>query len=271
LNTDTGSHIPTGPTARRPVQARQLSARVVSTAQVMPGVYLLWLWAPYITELCTPGQFVMVRCGGGLEPLLRRPLSIHRTASEEQIALLFSVVGRGTFLLSQQPEGGEVDLLGPLGNGFSLDSGSRRVLLIAGGMGIAPLVFLADEAARRGLEVVLLMGAATADCLYPGSLLPSSVTVVKATEDGSAGRRGQVTDVIDGPAGQADQVFACGPMSMYQAMIARESLRGRSVQVSLEVAMACGLGACYGCSIKTRKGLRQVCRDGPVFELEDLF
>jgi len=236
----------------------------------MPGVYLFWLRAPQIAEVAQPGQFVMVRCGNGHQPLLRRPLSIHRIAGGEQIALLFSVVGQGTSLLSQYREGDRLDLLGPLGNGFSLYPDSGKLLLIAGGVGIAPLVFLADKALDQGQAVVLLAGSATASLLYPQSLLPSAIEFVTATEDGSGGREGMVTDFLAEFVSQADQVFACGPLCMYQVMAARPLHGPKSVQVCLETAMACGLGACYGCTIKTRKGLRQVCRDGPVFELHDI-
>ena len=249
---------------------KQISAPVVSRTELMPGVYLFWLRAPQIAEVAQPGQFVMVRCGDGPQPLLRRPLSIHRIADGEQVALLFSVVGQGTSLLSQYREGGKVDLLGPLGNGFSLHPGSGKLLLVAGGVGIAPLVFLTDKALDQGRAVVLLAGSATASLLYPRSLLPSAVDLVTATEDGSEGRKGMATDFLDEFVNQADQVFACGPQSMYQVMAARSLHGPKSVQLCLETAMACGLGACYGCTVKTKGGLQQVCRDGPVFELDDI-
>ncbi len=249
---------------------KKVSARIIAKTELMPDVHLVWLRAPEIAEVCRPGQFVMVRCEDGHDPLLRRPFSIHRVAGGDQIALLFSVVGRGSLLLSQYKEGDNLDLLGPLGNGFALLPGTGKLLLAAGGMGIAPLVFLADHVLDQGLEVVLLSGSSGASCVYPRSLLPSSVDVIVATEDGSVGRRGLVTDLIADSMNKVDQVFACGPVSMYQSMSAHGSLRGRSVQISLEIAMGCGLGACYGCTIRTRSGLRQVCSDGPVFELDDI-
>ncbi len=249
---------------------KQLFVPVVSNTKVMPGIYLLWLQAPEIASAARPGQFVMVRCGDGLDPLLRRPLSIHRVADKGQIALLFSVVGRGTEWLSQCQEGDSLDLLGPLGRGFSAPPPSRRLLLVAGGIGIAPLVFAAEKALREGCSPTLLMGAQNASSLYPGSLLPSSIGLITATEDGSEGKRGMVTDFIADFIDQADQILACGPTSMYQAIAAQRQLEGKSVQVSLEVRMGCGRGVCYGCTIKTKKGLRQVCQDGPVFELGEI-
>jgi dihydroorotate dehydrogenase electron transfer subunit len=249
---------------------RQVVAPVISNTEVMPDTHLLWLQAPEITKVAQPGQFVMVRCGDSPDLLLRRPFSIHRVAHGGQIALLFNIVGRGTEWLSQCQKGDSLDLLGPLGKSFSLPSGSRRLLLVAGGIGIAPLVFLAEKGLNQGGSVTLLMGASNASLLYPRSLLPPSIDLVTATEDGSEGRRGMVTELISDFINQADQVFACGPASMYQSMAAQSCLKGRPVQISLEVRMGCGLGACYGCTIKTKKGLQQVCRDGPVFELADI-
>jgi len=236
----------------------------------MPGVYLLWLQAPEIAKIAQPGQFVMVRCGDSHDPLLRRPFSIHRVADAGQIALLFNIVGQGTDWLAQCQEGDFLDLLGPLGKGFSLQSASRRFLLIAGGIGIAPLFFLAEKALSQGGSITLLMGADSASLLYPRSLLPRSINFVTATEDGSEGRRGVVTELIGDFIDQIDQLFACGPTSMYQSIADQPYLKGKPVQVSLEVMMGCGLGACYGCTIKTGLGLQQVCRDGPVFELDDI-
>jgi len=249
---------------------KQVLAPITSNDEILPDTHLLWLQAPEIAKVAQPGQFVMVRCGDSHDLLLRRPFSIHRVAHGGQIALLFNIVGRGTEWLSQCQKGDSLDLLGPLGQSFSLQSASRRLLLVAGGIGIAPLVFLAEKGLNQGGSITLLMGASNASLLYPRSLLPPLIDLVTATEDGSEGRRGMVTELISDFINQADQVFACGPASMYQSMAAQSCLKGRPVQISLEVRMGCGLGACYGCTIKTRRGLQQVCRDGPVFELADI-
>jgi dihydroorotate dehydrogenase electron transfer subunit len=121
-----------------------------------------------------------------------------------------------------------------------------------------------------GRTVTVLLGAGKATQLCPGSQLPTGISIVKGTEDGSEGRKGLVTQIVSDFVGQADQVFACGPAAMYKAMTKLDCLRGKSVQVSLEERMACGVGACYGCTVKTRMGLRQVCQDGPVFDLADI-
>ncbi len=249
---------------------KQARAIVLSNAEVMPQVCLLWLEAPEIAALARPGQFVMVRCGAGYDPLLRRPFSVHRVARSGRVALLFGVVGRGTGWLSRREEGDTVDLLGPLGNGFSIRPAARSLLLLAGGIGVAPLVFLAEVALEAGHEVTLLIGTRTAAGLYPGTLLPSKAKLVLVTEDGSDGVQGMVVDHIDAYVGQAEQVFACGPVAMYRSMAVMQCLTRKRVQVSLETTMGCGLGACYGCAARTTKGTRMVCHDGPVFELGDV-
>jgi dihydroorotate dehydrogenase electron transfer subunit len=235
----------------------------------MPGVYLIWLESPGIASLAQPGQFVMVGCGP--ESLLRRPLSVHRTSEDKtRLALMFAVVGKGTNWLARRQAGDKVDLLGPLGNGFTIQPTTRNVLLIAGGIGIAPLCFLAQEAKKKSGSVALLLGAATSAQLCPDKLLPDDTECITATEDGTAGRKGMITECLPELSGRADQVFACGPTAMYRELVSGGLLRTKPVQISLEVRMACGLGVCYGCAVKTKKGLKQVCQDGPVFELDDI-
>ncbi|MFC1957844.1 dihydroorotate dehydrogenase electron transfer subunit [Chloroflexota bacterium] len=246
---------------------KQIIAPVIACSEVMPGVYLIWLEAPEIASIAKPGQFVMVRCGE--DALLRRPLSIHQVDGNK-VALLFNVVGKGTHWLSQYQAGDNIDLLGPMGNGFSIQSDSRNLLLVAGGIGTAPFNLLIKEALRSKCSVTLLLGAQTEAQLYPENLLPLGIKLVTATEDGTAGRKGMVTDLLPDFTGWADQVFACGPLPMYKAMAQMPELKGKPVQVSLEVRMGCGRGVCYSCTVKTKNGLKQVCRDGPVFDLNDI-
>jgi dihydroorotate dehydrogenase electron transfer subunit len=210
----------------------------------------------------------MVRCEDGEEFQLRRPFSIHQLDGK-RFALLFNIVGRGTHWLSQRKTGENLDILGPLGNSYSIYPDSKKLLLLAGGIGIAPLRFLADEAVKRGLSVTLLCGTPTRH-RYPPERLPPEIELVTVTEDGSIGKKGMITDLLPDFIDRADQVFACGPLPMYKAMAQMPELRDRPVQISLEVRMGCGLGVCYGCTIKTKNGLRQVCRDGPVFKLDDI-
>ncbi len=251
---------------------KQVTASVISNNEVMPGVHLTWLESPQIASTAQPGQFVMVRCGEGFEHPLRRPLSIHQIADGSKLALLFNVVGKGTHWLAQCQVGDNIDLLGPLGNSYSIHPESHKLLLLAGGIGIAPLRFLAQQALNQGCSVRLLLGASTANQLYLRRFLPPEAELIITTEDGTAGKKGMITDLLPDFADWAYQIFTCGPTLMYRVMAARNQqlLKARSIQVCLEVRMGCGRGVCYGCTHKTKGGLKQVCTDGPVFDLYDV-
>jgi len=262
---------------------KQISAEVISKRQILPRLsrtqgrtilssQIIWLRCPEIAQEAQPGQFVMVRCGE--ECILPRPFSIHQLDNKGDMALFFAVWedGKGTNWLSQRHIGDTVELFGPLGNGFSIHPDSQNLLLVAGGIGIAPLRFLAQEALNQGDSVTLLLGASNANQLYPRHLLPTEVKLITTTEDGTNGQKGMITDLLPDFIGWADQVFACGPTTMYRDMANKYHpfLKDKSVQVSLEMRMGCGLGVCYGCTVKTKSGLRQVCKDGPVFDLDDV-
>ena len=275
---------------------RQSLCTITSNVGIMPGVNLMWIEAPDMAATAQPGQFVTVRCG---DSILRRPFSIHQVviasqAKQSRLALLFKVLGKGTLWLSQRHEGDKVDLLGPLGRGFSIPSviarrevprQSRNLLLVSGGIGIAPLIFLLQRTMPQH-RVRLICGASTGKELYAFPPLPNGVQFIPVTEDGSVGRKGLASDVLPDFLDWADQIYACGPVGMYEAMSKYlhplSSLRAKALsvakgqrsnlkcQVSLELRMGCGIGACYGCSINTKKGLKKVCCDGPVFELDDI-
>jgi dihydroorotate dehydrogenase electron transfer subunit len=270
---------------------KQSLASLTTSREVIPGIHLIWLESPDIASTAQPGQFVMVRCGEDNELLLRRPLSIHQVdTTKTKLALLFNVVGKGTLWLSQRKAGDSIDLFGPLGNGFSIKPNSKNLLLVAGGMGIAPLHFLAERAKSQGYMVHFHEAVNTAGQLMLDALSPRYVRVpysgapaaaalygradtiagTASTADGSAFIKGLATVCVPGLADWADQIFACGPVPMYKAMAQMKELKEKPVQVSLEMRMGCGLGVCYGCTVKTRSGLKQVCKDGPVFELSDL-
>jgi dihydroorotate dehydrogenase electron transfer subunit len=273
---------------------KQTLCSVASNVEVMPGVYLMWIEAPHVAAAAQPGQFVTVRCK---DFMLRRPFSVHQSSpltcspydssrragedpGEGEIAILFRVAGKGTLWLSQRQAGEKIDILGPLGKGFTIRPESKNLLLVAGGIGIAPLVLMVQQVSPHH-QVTLIQGAGTAAQLYLGSrqltaISHQRVQVVPVTEDGSTGRKGMATDILPDFLDWADQVYACGPIDMYKTM-AEMSLRAKKnnlklekCQVSLEVRMGCGFGACYGCTINTKKGLKRVCRDGPVFELDDI-
>lgn len=249
---------------------KQTLSHVISNEEVAPGTHLLWLESARIATIARPGQFVMANCGS--DTLLRRPISVHQVDGTKA-ALLFFVIGRGTQWLSERKAGDEINILGPLGNGFTIQPSAKNIMLVAGGIGLAPLAFLADVAVSEGIGVTLLVGASSAvhlTGLLTGGVLPANINIMKTTDDGSDGLKGMVTDLIANQVDRTDQVFACGPVPMYKAMSRMPELKNKPVDVSLEVRMGCGLGICYGCTIKTRQGLKQVCRDGPVFTLNNI-
>jgi dihydroorotate dehydrogenase electron transfer subunit len=249
----------------------QQLAPIISNREVMPGTFLMWIESPQIAAESKPGQFAMISCGAENKLLLRRPISIYQV-NGTSLAILFTEVGAGTAWLGRLSIGDKVDILGPLGNGFSVEAGTKRLLLVAGGMGIAPLCFLAQEALSKSYEVRILAGARTACQICPGALIPAACEVFPVTEDGTAGAKGLVTGLLPDHVQWADQIFICGPLPMFKAIAKNYSrdMQEKSVQASLEVRMGCGLGFCYACTIKTRQGLQQVCKQGPVFDFKDI-
>lgn len=249
---------------------KQIDASVISNREALPGVFLLWLDAKQIAAEAKPGQFVMVGCGG--DTILPRPFSIHQIDSSK-VALLIAAVGKGSEWLSKRQVGDSVNIFGPLGNGFSISVGSKNLLLVAGGIGISPLLFLADRARSEGYSVKGIRGANAASQLLPNEFLPQYQMVWPAatTLVGDKGTiKGLVTDILPEYVKKTDQIFACGPLPMYRTMSKMKALKNKSVQVSLEIVMGCGRGVCYGCTIKTKTGLKKVCEDGPVFEMKDI-
>ena len=246
-----------------------------------------------------PGQFLMLRTADLIagadvapeaaaladDPLLPRAMSYHRVRDSEygkQFSILYDVVGRGTAWLARRQPGDLVYGWGPLGRGYSLRNAGQNLLLVGGGIGIAPLLWLADEAVSKGMSVVLLDGARDAAGVFPAELVPSEVEVAVTTQDGSMGRQGLVTDVFLDYFEWADTVYVCGPNPMFVALAnlirAYEGpTRGRMrrvkpVQALLESQMGCGTGICYGCAVFDRRGNpRLVCKEGPRFELRDIW
>jgi dihydroorotate dehydrogenase electron transfer subunit len=216
-----------------------------------------------------PGQFVMVDCGKKFT--LRRPLSFH-SATDINFSLLVKNIGKGTSELSQLQTGDGLSVLLPLGNWFTINPASRKVLLVAGGIGVAPLYYLASQTLKKGINTALLMGSPTEKHLYPRRLLPDRLDFIAVTEDGSSGKKGMVTEVIKDYLDDADQVFVCGPLNMYKTLfnVFKSSNFKNNIQVSLEARMGCGFGVCNGCTIKTKGGLKKVCTDGPVFEFSEV-
>jgi dihydroorotate dehydrogenase electron transfer subunit len=265
-------------------------ARVTENERLYGDTHVTWFAAPEVARGATPGQFVMLRCAeppargesppaaAALpdDPLLPRPMSIHRLRPGPdgvEWSILYDVVGRGTAWLASRQAGDFVFAWGPLGHGYTVERTSQHLLLVAGGVGVAPLVWLADEAVRDGKSVMIVLGARTAEQVFPPSLLPQEVEVVVTTEDGSLGKQGLATEAFVEHVEWCDQAFACGPNAMFRAMadVMRRNRMRRPVQVLLEEGMGCGTGICYGCAVETKRGMRLVCKDGPMFELREAF
>lgn len=226
--------------------------------------YLLRIDYPGINTV--PGQFANIRIGPQTDPLLRRPFSIHNQ-SGDTIEILFKAVGRGTRLLKEST-GGAVDLLAPLGRGFTLiESGS--VLLIGGGVGNAPLYYLASRLREKGNHITYLYGSKSSEFVYLKDRYDSlSDEFILATDDGTDGRRGLITDFIGEIIARRtfDIVYLCGPTAMMQKTVALLRDNPAPVEASIENYFGCGFGVCYGCSVETTEGLKRACIDGPVFD-----
>ena len=233
---------------------------------------LLELAAPEIAARAVPGQFVQVLCGDDSPRVLRRPYSIFY-AAEGLVSLLVKPVGKGSRWLAERRRGDVLDLVGPLGKGFEVEGG--EVGLVAGGTGIAPLYFLAARLAGSGGKPRLFWGMESGGEFedLPRELERSMGANV-ATMDGSLGKAGSVLDALP-PWGDTGfrALCACGPLGMLRALRRYCDEGGIPLQVSLEERMACGVGACQGCAVPVKEdppGYRMVCRDGPVFDAEDL-
>lgn len=275
-------------------------AEVIRHEQPWPSLHLLELRAPRIAAEAAPGQFVHVKAApvagpGALavqlpapsHPLLRRPLSVHDTdASTGTLSLLFKVKGTGTSILASTKAGSVIDILGPMGRGFTLPPAapSGPYLLVGGGVGVAPLVFLAKALAASAPgpapaagpgHVTVLFGAASSgeiEAAMPGLRTAGCRTIV-STLDGSAGARGLVTDILAHCGVEPGFIYACGPEPMMAAVSSYASARGIPGEVSLEEHMACGVGACLGCAreltapASPERRYAKVCKDGPVFAM----
>jgi dihydroorotate dehydrogenase electron transfer subunit len=253
----------------------QAEAEIVENREVGPGYYKLILYSPEITGKSAPGQFLQIRCNQNYSPLLRRPFSIHRILETSSLEILYKKVGKGTELLRQKKPKEKLDILGPLGNGFKIPEGLKSALLVAGGMGVAPLLALAEELRRKEGKVHLLIGAKRKDSLLCEKEFKDLGCQMKlSTEDGSAGFKGTVTALLADFLSTGDHrpstIYACGPRGMLKEVSGIAKEEGLSCQVSLEEYMACGVGACLGCPVKTKSGYKMVCKEGPVFSGQEV-
>jgi dihydroorotate dehydrogenase electron transfer subunit len=218
-----------------------------------------------------PGQFAQVRVDGSQETFLRRPISIHDVDYEKNtFKLLIQIVGKGTETLSRLNTGDSINLIYPLGNSFSVPSSDDKVLLVGGGCGIAPLLFLARFLKSNSVIPDILLGFRSSERIIEYEEYEKTGNVYITTEDGSVGEKGYVTRHSILSAKKYDGIYCCGPDSMMKAIARYSRERGIACEVSLENLMACGIGACLCCIVDTVKGNLCTCTDGPIFNINDL-
>ena len=255
----------------------QSAGKVISNIKVKPGYFLMGIRCPSIAKKAKPGQFLTIRCGSdsATTPLLRRPFGFHRI-SASGFEILCEIVGKGTRFLSGLKPGDKVDILGPLGNGFSVRKGDKNFIIVAGGIGVAPLASLAESLTRiKKAEVYAIIGARTKNALLCADHFNDiGIKTMIATDDGSYGKRCFATDILNEflkiKRGFRPTIFACGPEPMLKAITHIAEKRGLECYASLEENIACGVGACLGCAIRTRSGYKLVCKDGPVFDIKEI-
>lgn len=261
--------------------------QVLENRGVAPGHFLLTIRLPLSFATPNPGQFVMIRNPDRDEPLLPRPISVYGFRREEGhtiMNLLCLVAGRGTSLFARLNRGGTLAVLGPLGRGFSIGPDVRQLILVAGGVGAAPLSFLIQdgsllETGSGKRQVTAYLGAGTAELLTGLNSFQGFCDLRTCTDDGSSGYHGTVTELLAVDLSDYDAkstlILACGPGAMIRSL--ELLLRGTRIrcQISLEERMACGVGACLGCAVAVKEGqgqtgYRKVCHDGPVFDIGEI-
>lgn len=259
---------------------QQATVKVLSNRYISSGCYRLVVKSPSSFLQATPGQFVNVRIDNdnGLRPLLRRPFSINDITSQG-IKIIYKIVGKGTNILSGKKMGNHLDVLGPLGRGFSVCKEAKKHLLIGGGMGAAPLLFLArkiGEKGRKDASTLAFLGFETAEkIICREDFAQKNIPLQVATEDGSYGHKGLVSRVVESyveglSSTSGVSIYACGPREMLKVVAEVGSRYAIFSQVLMEEIIGCGVGACRGCVIKGNAGYLRVCKDGPVFNARDI-
>jgi dihydroorotate dehydrogenase electron transfer subunit len=252
----------------------QAKAKIVYSKRIKDSYFKSIFSSPRIALGALPGQFVNIKVSECRELLLRRPFSIHRV-NGPNIEILYEVLGKGTQILAQKKPGEYLDIIGPLGNGFDALCAKRSTLsiLVAGGMGVAPLVFLAERMISHKFSV--LIGAKTKkQILCEKEFQKLGCDVKIATDDGSEGFKGKVTELLKNLLSTIDYrlstIYACGPRPMLKEIANISQKYNIPAQISLEEHMACGIGACLGCVVNTKNGYQRVCKEGPVFAADEI-
>lgn len=253
----------------------QEKTAITRIEQLTEDIFRMTLESYEIASRARPGQFVMVRACSGKDPLLRRPFSISQVSNGKYFQILFKVIGRGTSLLAHYREGESLSVIGPLGSGYQMHCGATNCL-VGGGMGIAPLLFLAKSLLQKCTvkPPMVVLGARNKEELAPliDDFKELGLHVHAATDDGTLGTHGLVTDVLKELDFDATtEVSVCGPTPMMTAVHFFCKERDLVCQVSMETAMACGIGACLGCIVPLAEGgYAHACSDGPVFDAKEL-
>jgi len=256
-------------------------ANITQNIQIAPDIYLMEIESPEIAEDAQPGQFLHIRCSDALLPLLRRPISIADADKKTgSIKIIYRVVGQGTQLLCQKKPGDRLDIIGPLGNGFPMPDKGKTSIIIGGGIGVAPLLYLAKNIAKEQMNghlPIVLLGFATKQEAFGIEFLNSlHVKVEICTDDGTFGYKGFPTKLLKEYLKQYQEksnliLYACGPKPMLSGIKDIAACENITTYLSLEERMACGVGACLGCSVKSSQaGYKKVCKDGPVFEAGEI-
>lgn len=249
-------------------------AEVLKQECIAPDIYSMWLQTDKIAEQAVPGQFISVYSNDGSR-LLPRPISLCEIDKEKKaLRIVYRVAGKGTAEFAQYKQGDKIEILGPLGNGFPLERAEgKKVFLIGGGIGIPPMVELSKQLSG---EKTVIAGYRD-DRLFLKEELAQNAAFYAATEDGSAGTKGNVLDAIRENKLTADVIYACGPTPMLRALKAYSQEKGILCYLSLEEKMACGIGACLACTCQTKDvdehsqvHNKRICKDGPVFLAEDI-
>lgn len=250
---------------------------ILSNENVTRDTFLLRLLSPELAASAEPGQFVMLKINEGNDPTLRRPFSICGTDEEGAVRIIYKVVGRGTRYLSNKKSGDHISALGPLGKGFKEADQSKKVYLVAGGIGIAPLLFFCQKTGAT--DIAFLTGFRTSDEIIDPASTGNKTDNVIATDDGSMGYYGKVTDLLSERISRNNPdsicVYTCGPLPMLKAVRKICLEKNIPCQVSMETFMACGLGVCQGCVVRsdiseTDNHYLHVCKEGPVFDIEEI-
>ena len=250
----------------------QKKYKIVSNEKICPRFYKISLDAKSILKNVQSGQFVHIKVSESLIPFFRRPFSVYR--AKKYIEVLYEPIGIGTTVLASRKPGESLDILGPLGNSFSLPpKGTKQVVMVGGGIGVAPFLVLADALAKKNYEMILLYGGRTKGHVLPfNEFKKNGCKVYVATDDGSAGTKGYVSNLFSkiNPDPKSTILYTCGPHAMMIAVQKFAKEHNLYCEASCEQVMACALGACLGCSIPTTKGYKTTCYDGPVFDIKEV-